>query len=197
MKLRSRLLTAKNQAAVHGHDTARQQLELAADGHEASEDVADAGRVVVAEVSNRLEVRRQAPGQPHQLDVALALAFQASAGLNAVEVAVDVDLQQHRRVVGRAARGRGHRAFETQRRQIEFLDKRIDDPDRVVLGDEVVQTLWNQRHLTSILAFDKARHTDSPVRYVIELYPSDDVTVRGLSHGLGRGRVYANSISMS
>jgi hypothetical protein len=85
-------LTAKNQAAVHGHDTLRQQLELAADRHEVAEDVADARRVVVAEVGNRLEVRRQAPSQPHQLDVALAFALQPPAGLNPVEVAVDVDL---------------------------------------------------------------------------------------------------------
>lgn len=32
--------------------------------------------------------------------------------------------------------------------------------------------------MTSILALDKARHTDSPVRYVFELYWADDIAVR-------------------
>ena len=92
--------------------------------------------------------------------------------------------QQHCGVVGRAAGGCGHRALEAQRRQIEFLHKRVDHTDRVVRSDEVVQTLWNQRHLASILAFDKARHTGSRARYVFELYGSDDVAVRGSSHSL-------------
>ena len=48
----------------------------------------------------------------------------------------------------------------------------------------IVQALWNQCHLTSILAFDEARHTDSPVRYVFELYRPSNVTVRGFSHRL-------------
>jgi hypothetical protein len=53
-------------AAVHGYFTLRQQLELATDGHEVAKDVADAGRVVVAEVGNRLEVRRQASSRARQ-----------------------------------------------------------------------------------------------------------------------------------
>jgi hypothetical protein len=95
VKLRSRLFTAKNQAAVDGDDRLREQIELAAQHDELPAHVADGTAVVAAEIGNGLEVRREPTGEPHQLDVALALAFQAAAGLNAIEIAVDVDLQQH------------------------------------------------------------------------------------------------------
>ena len=50
--------------------------------------------VVLAEIGYRLEVRHQAAGQPHQLDIALALPLQAPARLHPIEVSVDVNLQQ-------------------------------------------------------------------------------------------------------
>ena len=59
--------------------------------------------MVFPEVSDGLEVGHQPPGQPHQLDIALGFAFQASAGLHPIEVSVDIDLEQHRGMVGRSA----------------------------------------------------------------------------------------------
>src|SRR5471030_531066 len=47
---------------------------------------------------------RQAPRQPHHLQIALALSLESAARLDAVEVAVDIDLEQNRRVVRRPAR---------------------------------------------------------------------------------------------
>src|SRR5438552_10582721 len=66
----------------------------------------DRGPIVLAEVSNGLEVRHQTSSQPHELDVALRLALQPTAGLDAIQVAVDVELQQHRRVIRRPTRRR-------------------------------------------------------------------------------------------
>jgi hypothetical protein len=48
-----------------------------------------------------LEVRHQAASQPDQLDVALALPLQTPARLHPIEVTVDVNLQQRRRMIGR------------------------------------------------------------------------------------------------
>ena len=42
--------------------------------------------IVTTEIRNGFEVGRQAPGQPHQFDVALAFALQATTGLDAVEI---------------------------------------------------------------------------------------------------------------
>ena len=147
--MRSRLLTALNLLLSIGHDRLGKQLQVPAQLHEAAADVADALAVVVAEVGNGLEVRRQSTGQPHQLDVALRLALQTPAGRDAVQVAVDVDLEQHRRVVRRPPRRRRISAGKAQLLQIELFDEGVDRADRIVFGDVVVQTLGQQRDLRS------------------------------------------------
>src|SRR5450755_4036259 len=68
-------------AAVDSNSGLREELEVSAQHHEAAADVTYARAVVVPEVRDGLEVRRQAPRQPHHLDVALALAFQPPAAL--------------------------------------------------------------------------------------------------------------------
>ena len=94
VKLRSRALTALNLLPSTATRGQREQLELAAQLDEAAAHVADADPVVVPEVGDGLEVRCQATGQPHQLDVALRFALKPAARLDAVEVAVHVELEQ-------------------------------------------------------------------------------------------------------
>ena len=53
---------------------------------------ADCRTIVAAKVGDHLEVRHQAAGQPHQLDVALGLPFEPSARLVAIEIAIEIDL---------------------------------------------------------------------------------------------------------
>ena len=65
-------------AAVDGHHRT-EQLQFAAQHDEAAADASDALAVVSAEVSNGLEVRRQAASEPHELQVALSLALQSAA----------------------------------------------------------------------------------------------------------------------
>ena len=77
-----------------------EQFKAAAEHHELAADLADGLAIVLAEVGYRLEVRHQAPGQPNQFDVALALTLQPPARLHPIEVSVDVNLQQRRRTIG-------------------------------------------------------------------------------------------------
>lgn len=76
----------------------------------------------------------KAARQPHQLDVALRFALQAPAGLNAVEGAVDVDLEQDRRVVRRPLGLRRSRTVEAQSTKLKLLDEGVDQAYRVVLS---------------------------------------------------------------
>ena len=157
-------------AAVDGHDGLGEELQLPAQLHEAAADVADAVAVVAAEVGDGLEVGRQSTGEPHQLDVALRFALEPPAGRDAVQVPVDVDLEQHRRVIRRPARHGRIGAGKAQRLQIEFFDEGIDRANRVVFGDVVVQALRQQRGLASVFTFDESLHAAPASQRVAVLY---------------------------
>lgn len=157
-------------AAIDGHDGLREQLELPAHADEALADVADARCVVVTEVGNGLEVRGEPASEPHQLDVASRLAFQAPAGLDAVQVAVDVELEKHRRMVRRPTGGSWVRAFEAECLKIEFLDEDIDHSHRVVFTDIVIKTFRQQRNLLPVFAFDESLHRAPRLERVHRFY---------------------------
>ena len=86
---------------VHGLELApvdrdrrlREQTYPAAQFDELPANLPNGFAVVFAEVGDRLEIRHQAPREPDQLHVALRLPLQPAAGLDAVQVTVDVDLQ--------------------------------------------------------------------------------------------------------
>ena len=59
--------------------------------------------VILAEIGNRLVIGNQPAGEPHHLNVAARLTLKPAARLNPIEIAVDVELQQHRRMVRRPA----------------------------------------------------------------------------------------------
>src|SRR5437879_8079019 len=88
-------------AAVDRNARLAEQLKAAAaQHHELTADLADRLAIVLPEVGYGLEVRHQAAGQPNQLDVALALPLQAPARLHTIEVAINVNLQQRRWMIG-------------------------------------------------------------------------------------------------
>ena len=118
-----------------------------------------ASAVVAAEVGDGFVIGRQASGQPHQLDVALALPLKPAAGLDAVEVAVDVQLQQHRRMITWPSRRRGdHRKAKPI--QIQRIDEGLDHSHRIIGIDIILQRRRQKRSLSTIRAFDEAMHDD-------------------------------------
>ena len=77
--------------------------------------------------------------QPHHLEIALALALEAPARLNAVEIAVDVELEVQRRVVAGPSELGRRRHLEAQLVEIKLLDERIDDANRIALLDPLIE----------------------------------------------------------
>jgi hypothetical protein len=116
------------------HDGPGEQVELATQYGELRAGRADRRPVVAAEVDNRLEVRHQPARQPHQLDNALGLPFEPPARLDAVEIAIEIDLQQGRGMIGRSPGHFRHHAGKAQGPQVEFVNEDIDDPDRIILA---------------------------------------------------------------
>jgi hypothetical protein len=49
--------------------------------------------------------------------------------------------------------------------QIKLIDKDIDRPDGIVLGQTIIQPLGKQRALTAVIANDKARHRILPANH--------------------------------
>src|SRR3982074_388871 len=139
-----------------------EQLKAPAQHHERTADLADSLTIVLPEIGYRLEIRHQATGQPDQLDVALALPLQAPARLDPIEVSVDVNLQQRRRMVGRPSCRLWLDAAKAQLNQIKLIDKDIDRPDRIVLAQIVIQPLRKQSALAAVIANHKARHRIPP-----------------------------------
>ena len=86
-------------APVDRHDSAGEQVKLAIQHHELRAGGADRWPIVAAKIGDGLEVRHQAASQPHQLDIALSFPFKPSARLDAVEIAVEIDLQQSRGMI--------------------------------------------------------------------------------------------------
>src|SRR5262252_7794762 len=80
-------------AAVDRDHSLGEQVQASAKHYELAAGRPDRWSVVLAEIGNRLEIRHQAPGQPHQFDVTLGLPLQVSARRDAVEIAVEIDLQ--------------------------------------------------------------------------------------------------------
>lgn len=98
--------------------------------------------------------------------------LQPAARLHLVDVAVDVDLQHHAGMVARPPRRLGHDAFETQMTQVQFIDKDVDHPDRIVLRHIVFDIFGKQDTLPAIFTLNEALHL-SPRRLTSDNYSSN------------------------
>src|ERR1019366_3292696 len=107
--------------------------------------------VVLAEVGNRLVVGSKPARQPHHLNVAPSFTLQSPARLDPVEIAVDVELQQHRWMIRRPAR---------------YL--RIDP------ADPVCHAFRKQRALPAIRSLNEALHLILP-QIARESYPENQI----------------------
>ena len=87
------------------------------------------------------------PEQPDHLDVAVAFGLKPTARPHPVEIAVDVELQQIGWRIAGAARRLRRDAFEPRRREIEPVDKGVDEPNGIVGDDIIVDRLWQQQKL--------------------------------------------------
>lgn len=73
----------------------------------------------------------------------MCLAFEVATGLDAVEVTVDLDLQQDGRVVCRPTGFSGDDPIKTESAEVEFIDEYIDYPHWIGVRDVIIQ--WARR----------------------------------------------------
>ena len=149
-------------AAVDRHAGLREQAHRAAQRNEPGANLADGAAIVLAEVGNRLVIGSKAAREPHHLNVAPGLTLKPAARLHPVEIAVNVELQQDRRMIRRPAGCLGIDPAEPKLGQIEFVDKDVNHPNRIVLADPVFQAFGKQRALTAIRPLNEAPHLIPP-----------------------------------
>ena len=61
-------------------------------------------------------------------------------------------------MVGRSSRNRGRSTVKPQCTQIEFVNKHIDYPNRIVFANVVIKTFRQQRDLVSVFALNESLH---------------------------------------
>ena len=84
--------------------------------------------------------------------------LEPTARLHSVEIAVDVELQKHRRVEAGPARSGGLDAVKSKLAEIERIDEGVNRANRVLLVDPILKTLRQERRLPTICPFDEPLH---------------------------------------
>jgi hypothetical protein len=88
--------------------------------------------------------REQAVPSTTSPQFAPGLTLKPPARLDPVEIAVDIELQQDRRKYEGRPVALGVNPAKSKFRQIEFVDKNVDDANRIVLADPVFQQSGNR-----------------------------------------------------
>jgi hypothetical protein len=86
----------------------------------------------------------------------LGLPFKPPARLDAIEIAVEVDLQKRRRMIGGPTGHLRHNTRKAQPPQIQLIDEDVNRPHRIVFSHVVVKELGEQNALPAVLTLDEA-----------------------------------------
>ena len=81
-------------APINGDDGLLKEFQPTTQFNEFTANLTDRCAEILTEIGDGLMIRHKALSQPHQFHVALGLSLKTTAGLNPVEVAVNVELQQ-------------------------------------------------------------------------------------------------------
>jgi|GEM_PF-4681085 hypothetical protein len=96
-----------------------------------------------AEIGYGAKIRLQVPEKPDHLDVAMRLGFEPSARPDAVDIAINVQLEQVCLIDPRTFRlPRGH-LNEAGSGKLEAVNKRLDETDRIVRPHSIVRVTEN------------------------------------------------------
>jgi len=157
-------------AAVDRDASFGEEAHRAAQHNKPAADLADGTAVVLAEIGDRLVIRNPTSRQPHHLHIASGLALEPSARLDPVQIAVNIELQEDRRMIGGSPCRFRIDPAEIERTEIKLLDKHVNHTNRVVLVDPIIQAFGKQRRLPAVRPLDKALHRDLPPKIASEPY---------------------------
>ena len=149
--------------AVDSQEFTSVQAEFAAQRYKAPEHLAKRPAVVAPEIRDGLEVGPEATQKPDHLEVSVGLHLQAPAGTDAVEVPIDVELQEIARIVPRSSCRFRLYAPEAGSLQIKAIDERVDEAHRVVGAAIVFHGFWKKQNLRTVITCDMCHGSQYPV----------------------------------
>jgi hypothetical protein len=116
---------------------------------------------VVPEGGDGAVVRLQPPHQPDRLKIAATGTLEMSRRSNLVEIAPYIEAQHIARMIAGPASGGRYRPCEAQIDKVQTVDKGIDDADKAIRRNIVVNARGEQAGLRSIGSFDEAHKTSA------------------------------------
>jgi len=141
-------------AAVDGDQVSAEELKLLAKEGELPADQADGLAVIPSEVCDGLEIGRETFDEPHDFDVAMRFPFQLTAGAYAVEIAIEVELQEITRVIRRSTGILENSMGETHLIQVKGVEECVDKANGAFLRDVIIESFREEGHLIPIETFD-------------------------------------------
>ena len=98
--------------------------------NEPGADLTDGMAIVLAEIGNRLVIGSKPARQPHHFKIASSLSLKPPARLNPIEIAVNMKLQQDRRMIRRPSSCLGSDPTEPQTRPDRVRRQKRQSPER-------------------------------------------------------------------
>jgi hypothetical protein len=145
-------------ATVDRNDYFSEEVQTLAQHYELTANIANRFAVVSPEPSYGFEVGRKPTREPHKFDVSLRLAFKTTTGLNAIKIAVDIDLKHHLRMVRRPTGRRRLNAIEPESIKIKFIYKDIDYAHWIRVRHVIIKCFGQQKALVTIVASNEPLH---------------------------------------
>ena len=122
----------------------RQQPHVSAQRDKLSADFLYRWPIVLAEVGNGLVVGRKPLDEPDHFQIAPGLALQTTARLDAVQITVDVELQESGGMIRGPTSCRRIDTIKAQLAKIERIDERIHRANRIAIVDKVIEAFRQQ-----------------------------------------------------
>ena len=101
-------------------------------------------------------------GQPDQLNITLALTLKASARRNAIEIAINVYLEQRCRTIAGTSFFQRRNPTKAKLAKIKTFNESVNRTNQIVLGHVIVKHGREKCALAPVNPFHKAGHPSLP-----------------------------------
>lgn len=125
-------------------DGCGKRVKAAVKNHKLIDDFPQSRFVLASKIGDGFEIWPQLPYQPDHFQIATRLGLKTPIGAHAVQIAINVRLEQIACIIFRPARGFGQRPLKARRRKLKAVDKGLNKPNDVVRPDIIIHAGWQK-----------------------------------------------------